>query len=109
MTTKWVLGAILALALVVPTVTRAHEGHAHKVMGTVSAASPTKLEVQTTDGKTAIVSLNAKTVYRQGKTKVDAKLLKIGDRVVVEGTQADGAKTVTAQTVQIGTAPAAIK
>jgi hypothetical protein len=65
--------------------------------------------VKTTDGKTAVVLLNAKTVYEQEKTKVDFATLKAGQRVVVEGTQADGAKNVTAQTVRIGTAPAAAK
>ena len=97
----------LAAALLVPGVVRAHTGHVHKVMGTVSAVTPTQLEVTTTDGKTAVVLLNAKTVYEQGKTKADLKALKLGDRVVVEGTQATGAKHVTAQKVRIGAAPAA--
>ena len=109
MTRKFVGGLILAAALAVPAVSLAHGGHVHKVMGTVSSASATQLEIKTTDGKMAIVTLNAKTVYRQGKAKVDATTLKVGDRVVVEGTQATGAKTVTAQTVQIGTASAVAK
>jgi hypothetical protein len=107
MSRRFVLGALLVGALVLPAVVRAHGGHVHKVMGTVSAASPTQLEIKTTDGKTATVALNAKTVYRQGKAKVNLAALKVGDRVVVEGTQPDGAKVVTAQTVQIGTAPPA--
>jgi hypothetical protein len=99
--------AALAAVLLMPVVARAHGGHVHKVMGTVSAVAPTQLEVKTTDGKVAVVLLDAKTVYEQGTAKVDLRMLKVGDRVVVEGTQATGAKNVTAQKVRIGAAPAA--
>lgn len=99
--------AALAGALLLPVIARAHGGHVHKVMGTVSAVTPTQLEVKTTDGKTAIVSLTPKTIYQREKVKVDVSTLKVGVRVVVEGTQADGAKTVTAQTVRVGTAASA--
>jgi hypothetical protein len=98
--------AALAIALFLPAAAYAHTGHVHKVMGTVSTVSPTQLEVKTTDGKVAVVLLNAKTVYEQEKIKTDLSALKVGDRVVVEGTQATGAKNVTAQKVRIGTAPA---
>lgn len=102
--------AALAVALLAPVAIRAHTGHVHKVMGTVAMVSPTQLEVKTTDGKMAVVLVNAKTVYEQGATKTDRATLKVGDRVVVEGTQATGAKNVTAQKVRIGTAaPAAAK
>lgn len=99
---KSIVAAVLAAALVVPVVVRAHGGHVHKVMGTVTAVSPTKIEVKTTDGKTETVLLDKKTVYEEGKTKVDLAALKTGVRVVVEGTQPDGSKTLTAQTVRIG-------
>jgi hypothetical protein len=104
---KAMVVAAFAAALLAPAVLRAHTGHVHKVMGTVSAVTPTQLEVRTTDGKVAIVLLNAKTVYEQGTVKADAKTLKVGDRVVVEGTQPTGAKNVTAQKIRIGTAPPA--
>ena len=99
--------AALAVALLTPIVVRAHTGHVHKVMGTVAAVTPTQIEVKTTDGKVALVLLDGKTVYEQGTAKVDLKALKVGDRIVVEGTQATGAKNVTAQKVRIGAAPAA--
>jgi hypothetical protein len=104
-----IVAAAIVAALLVPVFALAHTGHVHKVMGTVSVVSPTQLEVKTTDGKTAVVLLNAKTVYEQGTTKADLKALKVGDRVVIEGTQATGAKNVTAQKVRIGTAPATAK
>jgi hypothetical protein len=101
-----IVAAVLVAVSLLPAAAGAHTGHVHKVMGTVSAVAPGQLEVKTTDGKTAVVLINAKTVYEQGTAKVDVKTLKIGDRVVVEGTQATGAKNVTAQKVRIGTAPA---
>jgi hypothetical protein len=102
--------ATLAVALLAPVAIGAHTGHVHKVLGTVAMVSPTQIEVKTTDGKVAVVLLNAKTVYEQGTVKADLKTLKVGDRVVVEGTQATGANNVTAQKVRIGTvAPAAEK
>jgi len=69
------------------------------VLGTIAAVSDTQLDVKTTDGKAVVVLLDAKTVYRQGKTRADAKMLKIGERVVVEAEQAEGAKLMTAKTV----------
>jgi hypothetical protein len=102
--------ATLAVALLTPVAIRAHTGHVHKVVGTLAMVGPTQIEVKTTDGKVAVVLLNAKTVYEQGTVKADLKTLKVGDRVVVEGTQATGANNVTAQKVRIGTgAPVAGK
>lgn len=84
MTKKWILGAGLAAALLIPVATWAHEGHAHKVLGTVSAISPTQLELKTPAGKTVIAKLNQKTTFAKGKQKVEVTALKVGERVVVE-------------------------
>ena len=99
---KWMIGLMmLALALAIPAVARAHEGHAHKVMGTV-------VMVKTTDGKTVMVMLDAKTKITQGKTKLDASALKVGDRVVAEGPEEKN--MITATTLKVGeAAPAAAK
>jgi hypothetical protein len=84
MTNKWILGAILAAMLVIPAAVQAHEGHAHKVMGTVSAVTATQLELKTPEGKIVTATLNQKTTFARGKQKVDAAAVKVGDRVVVE-------------------------
>lgn len=112
MNLRWIGVSALAIALLLPAAAIAHEGHAHKVMGTVSAVSPTQLDVTTTDGKTVIVVLNPKTTFKQGTAKADATVLKVGERVVVSATQAKGAKLMTATSVQVpkaavATAPAA--
>lgn len=103
---KWLACVGLVALLAVPVVGWAHEGHAHKVMGTISAVTDSQLEVKGTDGKTVVIALDAKTVYRHGKAKADVKMLKVGDRVVVEAEQAQGAKVMTAKTVQMAAAPA---
>ena len=105
MKTWLITGLILAAVLVVPAVSRAHEGHAHKVMGTISSVDGKNLMVKTTDGKTVMVMLDAKTRITQGKAKVAATALKVGDRVVAEG--AEEKEMLMATSVQVGTAPAA--
>ena len=104
MKANWIVASALALVLAVPVIGWAHGGHAHKVMGTVSAITPSQIDVKTTDGKTVMVMVNAKTVYKHGKAKADAKMLKIGERVVIEALQEQGAKVATAQTVTMAAA-----
>lgn len=109
MNKKWIVGVALVAALGLPVVARAHTGHAHKVMGTIASVHDTHLEVKTTDGKVVTITLDGKTVFRQGKAKADMTILKVGERVVVEGLQPDGAKTLTARSVQMAAAPATAK
>ena len=102
---KWMIGLMmLALAFAVPGVARAHTGHAHKVMGTVSSVDGKNLMVKTTDGKTVMVMLDAKTKITQGKNKVEASSLKVGDRVVAEGPEEK--EMIMATTVKVGEVPA---
>jgi hypothetical protein len=92
------LGLVLVVALT-PAAVSAHAGHTHKVLGTIAAVSDAQLDVKTTDGKSVVVLLDAKTIYRQGKVRADAKMLKLGERVVVDAEQAEGAKLMTAKIV----------
>jgi len=96
---RWMAGVAVLMLLGLPVAMAAHAGHAHKVLGTIAAVSDTQLDVKTTDGKSVVVLLDTKTVYRQGKVRADAKMLKLGERVVVEAEQAEGAKLMTAKTV----------
>lgn len=105
MTDRWIRGLAFAVALTVPSLALAHEGHAHKVMGTVSSIDGSHLMVKTTDGKTVMVMLDAKTKITQGKAKVAPTALKVGDRIVAEGTEEK--EMIMATSVQVGTAPAA--
>lgn len=107
MSRKWIVGAALVAALAVPAVARAHGAHVHKVIGTVSTIDGNHVMVKTTDGKTVMVMLDAKTKITQGKTKVDSTALKVGTRLVAEGTDNKG--MVTAARIQVGTVPAVAK
>jgi hypothetical protein len=107
MNTNWIVAIALAGALVVPTVARAHEGHAHKVMGTVSSVEGNNVTVKTSDGKTVMVMLDKKTAITRRKTKLDAAAVKVGDRVVAVGMEEKD--MIMATTVKLGGAPATAK
>jgi hypothetical protein len=105
---NWIVAVAIAGALVLPVVARAHEGHTHKVMGTVASVDGAHVMVTTTDGKTVMVMLDKKTTVTRGKAKLDAAAVKVGERVVVEGTEQKN--MVTAKTIKLGdTAAAAVK
>ncbi len=104
---NWIVVVTLAAALVIPIGARAHEGHAHTVMGTVSSVDGTNLMVKTADGKTVMVMMDAKTKVTQGKTKLELSAIKIGARVVAAGPE-DKAM-IMAETVKVGAAPVAAK
>lgn len=101
----WVSVIAVAGLLLMPGAVRAHKGHDHKVIGTISGIQGKNLMVKTTDGKTTMVMLDANTRVTRGKAAVDATELKIGDRVVATGPEEK--EMVTAKTVEIGAAPAA--
>ena len=102
---KLTIGAALAGCLALPVASRAHEGHTHKVMGTVASIQASQVEVKTTTGKMVTVVLSDKTSVMRGTEKLDASALKVGLRVSIDATQEKS--TLMAQTVKIGTAPPA--
>jgi hypothetical protein len=102
---KTVIAAVLfALAMMVPAVSRAHDND-KTVMGNITKVDGMNLMVKGADGKEIMVMMDAKTKITQGKTKLDAKSLKIGDRVVASGPEEKG--MISAETVKLGAAPAA--
>jgi hypothetical protein len=107
MSRRVILAAALAALLAVPMSVRAHEGHAHKVMGTVTVRQDNQLEVKTKDGKTVTITLNEKTSFVRGKEKVGLDALKPGERVVVD--VGNGKAPLTAREVKLGAAPTATK
>lgn len=102
MNMKLIAAVVITLALIAPV--RAHEGHTHKVLGTVASVQANQIEVKGTDGKVLTIVLDAKTAITRGKDKLDAAALKVGERVSVDYTQAKN--TNTAKTIKLGTAPA---
>ena len=101
MSKRFFLGVALAAALVIPAYARAHEGHAHKVMGTITMRHENHLEVRTKDGKTVTITLNDKTSILRGKEKANLDALQPGERVVVD--VGNGKAPMTAREVKLGT------
>ncbi|HYU77525.1 MAG TPA: hypothetical protein VEK56_00985 [Vicinamibacterales bacterium] len=96
----------LAAVLVAPPLVFAHEGHAHKVMGTVSTIHENHLEVKTKDGKVSTHVLDPKTKILRGKAAAKLADIKPGDRVVVTFVQSKdkaGKEIVSVTQVDLGT------
>jgi hypothetical protein len=112
MNRRFVVGAALVAVLAIPDYARAHEGHTHKVMGTVATVAmrhENHLEVTATDGKTALITLDQKTKILRGKAKVSVDEIKTGERIVITATQAkgkDGKTTMIATEIRLGAADA---
>jgi hypothetical protein len=107
MSRRFVIGAALVAALAIPAYVRAHEGHAHKVMGTVATLHENHLEVKATDGKSSTITLNEKTKILRGRAKAKLDDIKPGERVVVTAMETkgkDGKATMIATEVRLGDA-----
>jgi hypothetical protein len=99
------LGVALVAMLAIPRYAVAHEGHAHKVMGTVTTLHENHLEIKATDGKTSTITLNEKTKILRGKTKVKVEEIKPGERVAVTAMETkgqDGKATMIATEIRLG-------
>ena len=96
----------LMFAYVVMPLVSAHEGHDHKIMGTLAAVHETSVDVKATDGKQSTITLNEKTKILRGTTAVKLADLKAGDRVVVTAT-GGGKDPFVAKEIKVGAATAA--
>jgi hypothetical protein len=102
---KTLIAAILfAFVTMIPTISRAHDND-KTVMGNITKVDGMNLMVKGADGKEIMVMMDAKTKITQGAKKLDAKVLKIGDRVVASGPESQG--MISAETVKLGAVPAA--
>lgn len=84
-----------------------HDGHAHKIMGTVTARDAKHVEVKTPGGETLSIAVNEKTAIVRGKRKVAVTEVQIGRRVVVD--IGNGEDPLIAREIQVGAAPVATK
>jgi len=83
----------------------AHEGHDHKIMGTVTMAAPDHVMLKDKDGKDVTVKVTKDTKIR-AKTAMKVEDLKAGARVVITATE-DKDQSFTAKTIDVGATPAA--
>lgn len=94
------VATILAGALVIPVGVLAHDGHAHKIMGTVTARDDKRVEVKTPGGETLSIEINAKTMVTRDKRKVGLAEVQTGRRVVVD--IGNGEDPLIAREIQVG-------
>ncbi|MGH9384265.1 MAG: hypothetical protein ACRD2N_08290 [Vicinamibacterales bacterium] len=95
--------AALAFTLVLPGVVRAHPGHDHKIMGTITAVDATHIVLKATDGSEKSIQIVPTTMFKKGKAKGAATDLKVGLRVVVS--IADEKEPLKAKEVQYAPSP----
>jgi hypothetical protein len=80
----WMIVMMVCVALLLPAVARAHGGHLHKALGTVTSVDGQHVAVRTTDGKSITVMLDKATTVTRGKDKLDAVAVEVGERVSVD-------------------------
>jgi len=79
-----IIGMALVLLFAAVAPASAHEGHMHHLMGTVTAVDATRLDLTTTEGKSASVGLTPETKVFKGKTPATVADIKKGARVMIE-------------------------
>ncbi len=98
---------VVALSIASPAL--AHEGHPHKLLGTVATAGADHLLVKGTDGKEVTVHLTKATkVLRDGQAK-SVEDIKAGTRVVVTVVthKENNQEIAVATVIELGAAPSA--
>jgi hypothetical protein len=103
----WIVAALMVAVMALPLVARAHEGHMHKALGTITGVQAERVEIKTTDGKALTVVIDKKTAITRGTEKLDATALKVGERLSVD--YMEQKKTMIAHTIKLGTTTAAAK
>jgi hypothetical protein len=72
----------IAVLLSLSTFALAHEEF--RVIGTLTQAGDTQIQVRDRDGKTLSIKIDKQTVIRKDRTEVDAGALAMGNSVVVD-------------------------
>ena len=85
----------------------AHEGHEHKVMGTVTMAAVDHVMLKGTDGQEHTVKVTKDTKVR-AKPAIKVQDIKTGTRIVVTAVE-EKDKSMTAKVIEVGSAPAPAK
>ncbi|HEY6616822.1 MAG TPA: hypothetical protein VIZ32_19960 [Vicinamibacterales bacterium] len=109
MTTRFtvILLAFAILALGSSARLVAHEGHEHKVMGTVTMAAADHVMLKDKDGKDVTIKVTKDTKVK-AKPMIKVEDLKAGTRVVITAVEQKD-KSMTAKTIEVGAVAAATK
>jgi len=85
----------------------AHEGHEHKVMGTVTMAAADHVMLKDKDGKDVMVKVTKDTKVK-ATPAVKVADIKVGSRVVVTAVEGKD-ESLTAKSIEVGAVAAATK
>jgi hypothetical protein len=91
--------------LAVPLLVLAHPGHAHKILGTVTAVTATSVDVLDRGNEKTTFAITKNTKIRVGKRVGTIKDLRTGLRIVVEAEEEED-ETFVAVTIQLPERPA---
>lgn len=96
----WLVLMFLGVAWLVPRFAPAHDGHIHKIMGTVTARDAKHLVVKTPSGENLSIAITSKTTATRNKRKVSLSEVQVGRRVVVG--VGNGEDPLEAGEIQVG-------
>ena len=100
MNRKWAIAGLVLAVAVLPRVVAGHDGHVHRIMGTVTASDAKHLAVKTPSGEVLSIAVTAKTVVTRAKRKVAVAEVQTGRRVVVD--IGNGEDPLIAREIQVG-------
>ena len=92
--------ATAALLVLAAVPAFAHDGHAHLIMGTVTARGDKDVKVKTPGGEVLTIALTDKTAVLRGKEKVKIAEVHVGRRVVVD--IGNGEDPLIAREIRVG-------
>ena len=102
-----ILLALTALSLGAGTQLFAHEGHDHKVMGTVTMAAADHVMLTDKEGNDVTIKVTKDTKVK-AKPMIKVEEITPGTRVVITAVEQKD-KSMTAKTIEVGVAAAATK
>jgi hypothetical protein len=105
---RLLLATFAVFALVVLPL-RAHEGHEHKILGTVSMAAPDHVMLKDRAGKDYTVHITEQTKVLRGKQLAQVGDIKAGMRAVVTAVteKVNNVERMRAKTIELAAAAAA--
>lgn len=107
---KRLSATLLALAVLATGSTAqllAHEGHEHKVMGTVTMAAADHVMLKDKDGKDVMIKVTKETKVK-ARPALKVEEIKVGTRIVITAVE-EKDKSMTAKSIEVGVAPVAAK
>lgn len=101
---RWLALFSLVAGMALPLRATAHEGHLHRVLGSITAVDAAHIEVRSREGESVSVLLEKETRVRRGEKLITAAEVKTGERVAVSYVEKEGRKL--AREVRLGGAQA---